>query len=372
MRCRIELDAQALRENYRTFCQISNDAIAIPVIKSNAYGHGLREVYQILATEQPPWLAVNYPEEGRELRHYQYTGRILVVGPTDPKHFAWCHEEKLEIILGDFPSIAAWQALPQGPIGHIKIDTGMSRQGFIPEDLPQLLKLLRPEDQQQLYGICSHFANVEDVLEHENALKQLERFQQAKDKFAAAGFKLAPHIASSASTLLMEPSLFAMTRIGISLYGVWPSGKTRLSYLQNHQTIADLRPVLSWRTEVALTKTVKEGDFIGYGCTYRAVQDMKIAVLPVGYYEGYPRVASGRGSYVLIKGKRCPLVGRICMNMMMVDISHLQHVAAGDPVTLIGADGQESISAEDLAAWSDTIHYELFTRLNPRIPRILV
>jgi alanine racemase len=370
MRCRIELDAQALRQNYRIFCQLSAPAQAIPVVKSNAYGHGLNETYQILASEQPPWLAVNYPEEGVALRDLGYQGSILVVGPPDPDLVPLCYEHKLDIILGDEHVLASWLAAPCRPRGHIKIDSGMSRQGFLPEQLTDVVKHLQPA-KQDLWGICSHFANVEDVLAHDYAQTQLQRFQRACDQFQAAGFKLVPHMASSASTLLMHDSCFQLTRIGISLYGFWPSGKTRLSYLQTHSSLADIRPVLRWLTEVALIKNVPEGAFIGYGCTYRALRDMTIAVLPVGYYEGYPRLASGRGAYVLIQGKRCPIVGRICMNMMMVDMSHLPQVHSGEQVTLIGEDQGETIGASELADWCETIHYELVTCLNPRIPRII-
>lgn len=369
MRCWIELDAQALLWNYRTFCQLTQPAIAIPIVKSNAYGHGLDQVFQILSSDNPLWIGVNYPEEGVQLRQLGYQGRILVVGPIDPKLLACCYEEKLDIVLGDFCSLANWQKMEKRPLAHIKIDTGMSRQGFLPEEIEQLIQKIQSHERRDLYGICSHFANVEDVLNHDYAMQQLDRFQKAQLQFKKAGLNLTAHIASSASALIVEQSLNAMARIGISLYGQWPSGKTRLSYLQNHPKIPELKPVLSWYTEVAMTKKVKEGEFIGYGCTYRAIQNMNVAVLPVGYYEGYPRLASGRGSYVLIQGKRCPIVGRICMNMMMVDISHLNGIQAGEKVTLIGRDGEEMVSADDLAAWSETIHYELLTRLNPSIPR---
>lgn len=373
MRCRIELDASALLHNYRSFRQLSQPATAIPVVKSNAYGHGLKQSYQIFKREKPPWLGVNYPEEGLDLRDMGYQGRIIVLGPTNPELFATCNEGKLEVILGDFPSLKAWQALKSKPLGHLKFDTGMSRQGFMPTELTQLLQSLKLEDKPFLYGVCSHFANVEDVLNHDYAELQLSRFKDIYHKLQEAQLQLVAHMASSASTLIMEPSLFAMTRIGISLYGLWPSGKARLSFHQKRpEDLPQLRPVLKWLTEVALTKNVREGEYIGYGCTYRAIQDMKLAVLPIGYYEGYPRLASGRGSYVLIRGKRCPIVGRICMNMMMVDISHLSGIHAGEPVTLIGQDGSETIHADELAEWAETIHYELVSRLHPAIPRHII
>jgi alanine racemase len=181
------------------------------------------------------------------------------------------------------------------------------------------------------------------------------------------------HAASSASSLLMRDSHFDLVRLGISLYGVWPSPMTKVSYLQLNSKVADLKPVLSWKTEITTLKKVHAGQYIGYGCTYRANHEMDIAVLPVGYNEGYPRIAGESPAYVLIKGQRCPIVGRICMNMMMVDVTHVsKKLIIGDEVVLIGPSGDETVSAADIATWSKTIHYELFSKLHPAIPRHVV
>lgn len=248
----------------------------------------------------------------------------------------------------------------------------MSRQGFLPNQIDTLIESLTDKYRENLYGLCSHFANVEDVLEQEYALLQLQRFQEATKKFQKAGFKLSTHLASSASTLLSFKTHFSMTRTGISLYGLWPSDKTKLSYHNQNHKLVNLQPVLSWYTHVAMTKTIEEGTFIGYGCSYRANKKLKLAVLPVGYYEGYPRLAGSRGAYVLIRGKRCPVIGRICMNMMMVDITHVEQLEDKEKVTLIGRDQSETITAAELASWADTIHYELLCCLNPDIPRRII
>lgn len=368
MRCYIELDANALKANYQILAKASEPATLIPVVKSNAYGHGLKETLLILDQLNPPWLAVNYIQEGLELRSLGYSGRIMVVGPPEPKSVEVAARANIEVIIGDFDFLSVWQESKIRPTAHIKIDTGMSRQGFLLEECAQVIAKLH-EFKSQIYGISSHFANVEDVLAHDYANKQLSTFKQSLEMFTAAGFKLSPHMASSASTLLLDESLFDYTRVGISLYGFWPSSKTRLSYLQTKQTVADLKPVLSWKTEISSVKSVKKGHYIGYGCTYKATHDMTIAVLPVGYYEGYPRLAGEKGSYVLYRGERCPIVGRVCMNMMMIDISHIHQPESGQSVTLLGKDGTEIIRAEDIAEWAETIHYELVTCLNPAIPR---
>lgn len=370
MRSWIHLDAEALRHNYRALKNQAAPAAFVPVIKSNGYGHGLEQVYAILKSEKPEWFAVNYVTEAKTLRRLGYGGRLLVVGPTAPRELEEAAALRLEIILGDAALYTAWRQLARRPAVHIKFDTGMSRQGFFVGDAPRLAEELAPY-KGEVQGICSHFANVEDVLEHDYALLQMKRFQEAADPFKVKGFKLLRHIASSASTLLLKESLFDLARVGISLYGVWPAPKTRLSFLQVNPKLLELKPVLEWKTEIASVKPVAGGDYIGYGCTFRAIHDMKVAVLPVGYYEGFPRIAGHSHSYVLIQGKRCPVVGRICMNMMMVDVSHLPGVQSGESVTLIGRSGDETLDAATVAEWAQTIHYELFARLCPDIPRLL-
>ncbi len=370
MRCSIILDGEALRHNYRTFRDLASPSTAIPVVKSNAYGHGLKEVYTALQSEHPPWLGVNYLAEGADLRALGYRGRILVVGPVAASQVARAGELDLDIFLIEPHMLEAWFALSEKPRAHLKIDTGMSRQGFLPEQVPSLIPKLK-KHQDRLVGVCSHFSNVEDVLDQNYALHQLKTFQEVERLLASEGFKLMPHIAASSSTLIMPKSRYELSRIGISLYGLWPSRTNQLSYLQSSQgRHIELKPVMRWVTDVAIVKKVNAGQFIGYGCTYKALRDMKVAVLPVGYYEGYPRLASNRG-HVLIKGEQCPIVGRICMNMMMVDITHLTDVQVGEPVTLLGRDGSEVVEASTLGDWSETIHYEIVTRLNPAIPKIL-
>lgn len=370
MLCWIDIDGAAVRHNYRQFIALAGKERVAPVLKSNAYGHGLEAVYRALAPESPPWLCVNYVAEAAALRSFGYDGRILVVGPAVPREIARAEGLRAEIVVGNQEVLQAWKEAPRRGKIHIKIDTGMSRQGFQPDDAQAVATGLAPF-KDQIAGVCTHFANVEDVTDQTYSAQQLLAFERAWNAFTALGIKPLKHAASSASSLLMESARFDLDRIGISLYGVWPSPVTRVSYLQINAKLVELKPVLSWRAEVSTVKPVASGQFIGYGCTYRALRAMRVAVLPVGYYEGYPRIAGEHASYVLIRGQRCPIVGRICMNMMMVDTSHVDHVKVGDVATLIGTDGDETVHAQDVATWSQTIHYELLARLNQEIPRRL-
>lgn len=382
MHCKIELSRSALVSNFRLLHQSwpstelkeQEAQLVAPVLKSNAYGHGFEQVFEALREEKGlRWLAVNYCKEGADLRRLGFEGRILVVGPIMAWDWDLIKSGNLEPFVSHRENLEKWISLDSKPAIHLKVDTGMGRQGFLLEDMPSVLDAIPDKDRSQVKGLATHFANVEDVTVHEYANQQLDRFQSAKLLCEQKGFSgLIFHCASSASSLILKESQFHMARVGISLYGFWPSSATRLSFLNTRGQLAQLRPVLRWSTKVAQVKSIQKDSFIGYGCTFRAYQDMRIAVIPVGYFEGYPRLAGDRSSYVLISGSRSPIVGRICMNMMMVDVSHLKEPKVGDEVILIGTQGAESITAEQMAAWADTIHYELVTCLNPGIPRILV
>lgn len=366
----IEVDGTAIRHNFRAFRRLVGEERAVPVLKSNAYGHGLSQVYQALQSEQLAWVAVNYITEAEALRRLGYSGRIMVVGPFVADELKAATAARAEPVLGNWDVLRAWSEAGAPVLAHIKFDTGMSRQGFRPEDAKTVAQFIQKHI-PRITGICTHFANVEDVTDHSFADRQIAGFNAAISAFRAEGISCLRHAASSASSLLLDTSRFDLCRIGISLYGAWPSPVTRVSCLQLRPDLIDLRPALSWRTRITTLKPVRAGDYIGYGCTYRAFRDMQIAVLPVGYFEGYPRIAGEHASYVLIAGHRCPIVGRICMNMMMVDVTHIPTLRVGDVATLIGSDGHESVSAHDLATWAQTIHYEILARLNPEIPRHL-
>jgi alanine racemase len=371
LRTWIELSEGALRNNLKLFYSLAGKHNTVPVVKSNAYGHGLEETWGCIRKETPLWLAVNYISEAETLRRLGFEGRVMVVGTTPPEQLARALEARAEMVVGDAVVLKHWLACGSKPTIHVKFDTGMSRQGFLPEEAGAIADQLLPH-KKLVAGISTHFANVEDVLEREYADTQLRRFSEARKSFADKGLKVMSHASSSASTLLMPEARLDLCRIGISLYGLWPSQATRLSYLQTFGNVAELKPALSWKSLVASVRPVNAGQFIGYGCTYRALKDMRVAVIPVGYYEGFPRLAGNAQAYMLIRGQRCPVIGRVCMNMLMLDVSHLPTAEAGDTVTLIGTDANETITASDVAAWAQTIHYELATRLLPAIPRQIV
>ncbi|MEY4632331.1 MAG: Alanine racemase [Pseudomonadota bacterium] len=371
----ITIDANALRRNYRFFeSRVGRERLAV-VLKSNAYGHGLKQVYEVLAQLNPAWICVNYLDEARRLRGFGYQGRLLVCGPFMPDQVQAAADAAADVFVGTHEALAAVLASTSPVRIHLEFDTGMSRQGFAPSEASTLAGQLathvanRPE---LLSGVCTHFANVEDVLEHEYADKQLAHFADVRAAFVARGMKPLFHAASSASTLILPDSIMDLHRVGISLYGQWPSQATRLSFLSTSGDVDGLQPVLSWGARLTSVIDIGPGQYVGYGCTFRATRKMRIGVVPVGYYEGFPRSVSGSQAYVLVEGARCSVVGRVCMNMTMVDVTEVAGAKVGMPAILIGRQGGESIHASELAAWGDTIHYEILTRLNPEIPRRIV
>jgi len=198
-------------------------------------------------------------------------------------------------------------------------------------------------------------------------MEQLEKFE----KMAARFDPKIKHCANSAATMLFPKTYFDMVRVGISAYGMWPSNETRVAVAREVDREIVLEPVLTWKTLIAQIKDVPVGEYVGYGCSSRVSRDSKIAVLPTGYYDGYDRKLSNQ-AYVLINGKRAPLRGRVCMNMIMVDVTDIPESALEDEVVLLGSQGDETISAEQLGGWIGTINYEVTTRINERITRIVV
>jgi alanine racemase len=255
---------------------------------------------------------------------------------------------------------------------HLKVETGTHRQGIAETDLPAFIALARDAPGLILEGVTTHFANIEDTTDHGFARSQIERFSRMADEVQSA-YEHRPlrHAACSAAALLFTRTHLDLARVGISLYGLWPSRETFVTCLSEGKPAIELRPALTWKTRVAQVKVVPEESFIGYGCTYRTTRPSRVAVLPVGYHEGYDRGLSGV-AHVLVHGRRAPVRGRVCMNMSMVDVTDIPGVAVEDEVVLLGSQGAERVSAEQVAAWCGTISYEIVSRIHPGLPRLVL
>ena len=371
----IELDREAPDRNLRELRKgLKKGTVLCAVVKANAYGHGVKQMVHLFHSAD--WFAVNSLEEGIELRELGETRPILVLGHVPLADLGEAVRNDLDLTVYNQETLEALARLDLPIVGparlHLKVETGTGRQGVLPEQVEGFVEQLQAVPGANLVGVSTHFANIEDTLNHDYAQSQLDRFQQALG--VLEGLKLKPdyiHAAATAAAILFDKTHFGLVRAGIGIYGHWPSRETYLSTLLGHRPVPDLRPVLTWKTRIVQIKELPEGSYIGYGCTYRATRPIRVGVLPVGYADGYDRKL-GNSAYVLIRGKRAPVIGRVCMNLIMVDISDIPNASLEDEVVLLGQDGEERISAETMAEWAGTINYEIVTRISPLLPRKVV
>ena len=373
----LEIDLGALAANVRAFRSRLGDARLAAVVKSEAYGHGVALVAPAAIRAGASWLAVWGANEGIPLRRLVGPDvPILCLGHTPPQDFEEAVAADLRLTLydpGAMPALGrAARAAGRTARVHVKLETGTHRQGLEPGDAAALARAAAAEAGVVLEGVSTHYADIEDTTDHAYAESQLARFSEGVDRIRGAGAEPAVrHTACSAAAILFPRTHFDMARVGIGLYGLWPSRETLVSARERGLSGFALSPVMTWKALVAQVKDVPAGGYVGYGRTWRAQRRTRIAVLPVGYFEGYARSLSSR-AHVLVRGLRAPVLGRVCMNMFMVDVTDVPGAAAGDVATLLGRDGDEAVTAEALAGWAGTIHYEITTRVNPLLPRVAV
>lgn len=370
---RVEISRKALLSNIQNFRKILRpDTLFTAVIKSNAYGHGFLNIAGMALSGGADVLGVNSIHEAMILREHFPDAKILIMGeiPAKSKYSRELSDSGLWVVVSRTEDVAFLSGLNPRPKIHIKVDTGMGRLGHSGEKMISILGELRSRN-LPLDGILTHFASTEDFTEHSYSMYQLENFKKVLGVAESLGYKnLIRHTASSASSLLFPGARMDMVRVGISLYGLWPSLETRLSLSLMGKDFS-LEPVLTWKTVIVHTQELGAGVCIGYGSTYRTLIPTKVAVLPVGYHEGYDRRLSNQG-YVLIDGTRAPVLGRVCMNMTMVNITHIPTAGIGTDVVLIGKSGTDEITADLIAGTTGTINYQVVTGIMADIPRIIV
>lgn len=368
----LEISRSALQHNIAQLRKLTgDDTILSPCIKANAYGHGLLEVANTLVQSGADWLGVNALYEAERLREAGITVPIYILGYVAREDLKKAVELDCRMVVYNKETIDELGKINKPVKVHIKVETGNNRQGVLIDDLLAFAQHIKKYSNILIEGISTHFANIEDTTDHSYALEQLSLFQKAIEMLKKDGIDIPlQHCANSAATILFNKTHFNMVRPGIAVYGLWPSSETFVSFVKEKKNGFSLKPVMSWKTKIAQIKTIKAGEYIGYGCTYRTGHDMKLAILPVGYYDGYDRGISG--GHVLIHGKRAPIRGRICMNITMVEVTDIPEAKLEDEVVLLGKSGDEEISAELLASWAGTINYEVVTRVNERVERRMV
>ncbi len=364
----VELDRQAAKHNYQVFRKIVSPGVKLwAVVKSNAYGHGLFDFSKLMSDYGVDGLCVDSIAEGLALRREKIRKPILVLGPTLFNLYDRAAKERLIVTVPNIRSLKTILAKKNPPDFHIKFDTGMHRQGLYPGEAAAAMKLLAKSSfSENLKGVYTHFACASDRNDSRYAERQFREFQEIRGIFLRAGFKnLLFHAAATGGTLLDKKYHLDAVRIGLGLYGIYPSRKTASQFKNTA-----LRPVLSWRTLIADVKTLRAGDRVGYDLTGRVKRNGQMAVLPVGYWHGLPWSLSGKGE-VLVRGRRAKILGRVSMDLTVVDVDRIP-CRPGDEVTLIGRDGREEIFAWDMADKAGSMAYEIVTRLNPLIEKVIV
>lgn len=369
----VEINESNLAHNIRTFKSlVGRDCRLMVVVKANAYGHGMIPVSRIAVMNGADWLGVFSVNEAFELRRKGIDASILVLGPTPVEDLNEAAKLDIRLTLGSREAMENLiREKPKGLHIHLKLETGTNRQGIAVEDFP-LVKTLSENTDVIVEGAYTHYADIEDTTDHSFAEEQLSRYVKLIDELSGKVEKPPVlHTACSAAALLFPDTYFNMTRVGIGAYGLWPSKETLVSAKQLGRKLVDLKPVMTWKTRIAQVKNLEPGAYVGYGRTFRATRPTRLAVLPVGYANGYMRGLSDK-AHVLVHGRRAPLVGRVSMNIIMVDVTDVNSAAAGDEVVLLGKQGEETVPAEMMAAWLSTINYEVVTHVEPNGQRVVV
>lgn len=384
----VEISRSALEHNFQIFREIvpsknshstsSGQAGQVakvelaPMVKSNAYGHGLELCSKVFREAGAEYLAVNSIFEAEKIRKLGDSDKIYIAGYTPISELQKAIELDCEFVVFNFETLEKLAELGLSAKIHLKVETGTNRQGIQKTEISKFLEKIKSIPKVELIGVGMHFADIEDTTSHDFAKQQLAEFQAIKSEIEAAGFpNLKFHAANSAAALLWDSTHFEICRTGIANYGMWPSEETFLSLAEERKKKIVLQPALTWKTQIAQIKTIQKGESVGYGRAFVAEKEMKIAILPIGYFDGFARNYAEKGE-VLIGGKRAKILGRICMNIMMVDISEISNAKLEDEVMLLGKMGEEEITAEEIGEWGGTINYEVTTRIRENILRKVI
>jgi len=368
-RCWTEVDLGALRENLAWLRHRVGPSVKImTVVKADAYGHGLKQIAALLMQSGTDIFGVANLAEAQSIRSVGKGWPILMLGAALP--------DEVETAVRDavMPTIStveeaqrfarAGRKLGRTVQVHVKVDTGMGRLGAQPETVRDLIRRIRKWPNLEVQGLFTHYSSVED--DSEFTQRQAKRFQAVINELEAVGLRPPLVHANNSGALLYEPdSGFNLVRPGLLVYGIVPPGARRARTTLRHH----FRPAMTWKCRVSLVKVIPQGTPLSYGHTFIAPRSMRVATLTAGYGDGYLRAGSGRAS-VLVRGRRCPVVGRVTMDQMIVDVSRVARVTVGDEVVLMGRQGHDEITVNEVASWFGTIPWEVLTSITYRVPRL--
>ncbi|MEP2771863.1 MAG: alanine racemase [Fulvivirga sp.] len=380
---KIYLSKEALKTNFEFLrSRIEPEVKLSAVVKGNAYGHGIEEYIPLAESVGFDHFSVFSSDEAKRVKKAStQNSPVLIMGEIAEEDMEWVIQEDVHFFVFEIERVKealvhAKEYNKKAKI-HIEFETGFNRTGFNAKELVPLVELLKSNREFiDVEGVCTHYAGAESVANHVRVQKQIKTFKKLHQWLIGQG--ITPkmrHTACSAATMSYPKTRMDMVRVGILQYGFWPSREVFIDYLakaRNHKDKQDpLRRVISWKSTVMSVKHVKTGEFIGYGTSFLAQQNMKVAAVPVGYAHGYSRELSNQGR-VLINGRRVGVIGIVNMNMLMMDITDVPNVNVGDDVILIGVDSGVEITVSAFGELSNQLNYELLTRLPMNIPRYLV
>ena len=373
LRTWIEINQSALKNNYNQFRRlIGKSRHLMAVVKSNAYGHSLIDFSMLAEKLGVDWFGVDSIVEAESLRMAGIKKPILVLGYTLQDKINDALNNNVSLTIADIQTLKNLKNI----VGrgnklkiHLEIDTGMHRQGFFISEILEVIKILKSQKSILIVeGVYTHFSSAKNPAFPATTLDQIENFKKAINLLESAGFVgFIKHAAATAGTIIFPQSHFDLVRVGIGLYGHWPSKETKEAFKDKIK----LEPVLSWKTIVSQVKKLPKGSKVGYDLTETVNRPTKVAILPIGYWHGFSRSLSSIGR-VLINGVEAKILGRVSMGMISVDITDIKNAKLGDEAVLLGKSEKLSKSADDLAYLSDTTNYEIITRINPLIKRIIV
>lgn len=381
----IELSKSALQQNISFLKQfVGPDTTISGVVKSNAYGHGIEQFVPL--AQECGLNDFSVFSAGEAYRVHSVSGDkcgIIVMGEILPEELEWLIEHDISFYVFEIErlreALLAAEKVGRPAHIHLLVETGMNRLGLTEQELKQAIaQISDSQEHLQLEGVCTHYAGAESVANYLRVHKQIEAFRDIKSHLTAQGIKPRYwHSACSAATLNYPQTHDDLVRVGISLYGFWPTEETRVLFLtekskQGLKRFRDpLKQVISWKSRVMAVKQVPQGQFVGYGTSYLATRSRVIALVPVGYYDGYSRNLSNLGR-VLINGKRAGVIGMVNMNMMTIDITDIPGVQRGDEVVLIGQQKRLRLTVTSFSDLANHLNYEILTRLPAEIPRVVV
>lgn len=376
----IELSKSALKSNLRFLRRRMGDRVRISsVVKGNAYGHGIEEMVQMLCQEGIDHYSVFSANEAvRVQKACSCPHDVMIMGEVDGDALEWAIEQDISFFVFNRErleeAVKISKKINKKARLHIELETGMNRTGFEFDDLEKVAKTIEQNrDYLGFEGLCTHYAGAESIANYLRIQRQIRRFRKGYQYFNEQG--LHPefrHTSCSAAAMMYPKTRYDLVRIGIMQYGFWPSQETFIQFVMDRAKKEDpLKRVISWKSKIMALKEVQHGEFIGYGQSFLARENMRTAVIPIGYAHGYTRELSNQGR-LLIGGQRVGVVGMVNMNMLVADVSEVPDVKVGDEVVLIGKQGEMDLSVASFGELSNQLNYELLTRLPGNIPRKIV